>query len=86
MTGLATAIAVLHVDWRVSVWSMSIRMPGGTACEGVCIAAGVTVVAGACERRRENRVHGGVKCVLAKVQSEWADVWKPDRRPHLQGS
>jgi hypothetical protein len=32
---------------------MSIGMPGGNACEGVCIAAGVTAVGG-CEQRNEN--------------------------------
>jgi hypothetical protein len=29
-------------------------MAGGSAREGVCIAAGVTVVGGACEWRKEN--------------------------------
>jgi hypothetical protein len=46
------------------VRSTSIGTPGGSACEGVCIAAGVTVVGGACEQRRENRVCGGMKCVI----------------------
>jgi hypothetical protein len=41
------------------VRSMSIRMPRGSAHEGVCIAAGVTAVGGACEQRKENGVHGG---------------------------
>jgi hypothetical protein len=39
------------------VWSMSIGMPGGSACERVCIATGVAVIGGACEWRKENRVH-----------------------------
>jgi hypothetical protein len=43
---------------------MSIGMPGGSACEGVCIAAGVTAV-GVCVQRNENRVHRGVECVMA---------------------
>jgi hypothetical protein len=44
---------------------MSIRMPGGSACKGVCIAARVVVV-GACEQRNENGVHGGVECVMGE--------------------
>jgi hypothetical protein len=32
-----------------------------TAREGVCIAAGVTAVEGACEQRKENGVHGGAE-------------------------
>jgi hypothetical protein len=34
-----------------------------TAREGVCIAAGVTVVGG-CERRNEKGVRGGAACVI----------------------
>jgi hypothetical protein len=40
---------------KVRVWSTSIGMPGGSAHEGVCIAAGVAVVGG-CERRNEKGV------------------------------
>jgi hypothetical protein len=42
---------------------MSIGMPGGSACKEACIAAGI-MVAGAWERRNENRVHRGVECVM----------------------
>jgi hypothetical protein len=35
---------------------MSIGMPGGSAREGVCIAAGFAAVGGACEQRKENGV------------------------------
>jgi hypothetical protein len=35
-------------------------------CEGVCIAAGLAAVGGACERRKENGVCGGAKCVIGK--------------------
>jgi hypothetical protein len=42
---------------------MSIGMPGGSAREGACIAAGVTAVGGASEWRKENRVCGGAECV-----------------------
>jgi hypothetical protein len=42
---------------------MSIGMPGGSAHEGVCIAAGVTVVGG-CEQRKENGVCGKAECVI----------------------
>jgi hypothetical protein len=34
--------------------------------KGVCIAAGVAAMGGACERRRENRVHRGAKCVIGE--------------------
>jgi hypothetical protein len=44
---------------------MSIGMPGGSVCKGVCIAVGVMVDGGACEWR-ENGVHGGAKCVISK--------------------
>jgi hypothetical protein len=40
---------------------MSIGMPGGSAHEGVCIAAGVAAVEGACERRKENGERGGAE-------------------------
>jgi hypothetical protein len=42
---------------------MSIGMPGGSAREGVCIAAGVAAVGG-CEQRNENSEHGGAACVI----------------------
>jgi hypothetical protein len=45
---------------------MSIGIPGGSVHKGVCIAAGVTAVGGACERRKENRVRRGVKCVVGE--------------------
>jgi hypothetical protein len=45
------------------VWSTSIRMLGGSAHEGVCIAAGVTAVGG-CEWMKENGVCRGAKCVV----------------------
>jgi hypothetical protein len=44
---------------------MSIRMPGGSVCEGACIAAGVVVV-GACEQRNKNRVCGRAECVMGE--------------------
>jgi hypothetical protein len=43
---------------------MSIGMPGGSACEGACIAAGVTVV-GRCERKNEKGAHGGAGYVIS---------------------
>jgi hypothetical protein len=46
------------------VWSTSIEMPGGSACEGVCIAAGVAAVGG-CEQRKENGVRGGAEYVVS---------------------
>jgi hypothetical protein len=54
VTGLATVVAGCAMGLRVRVRSTSIRIPGGSACEGVCIAAGVAAVGGACERRKEN--------------------------------
>jgi hypothetical protein len=48
---------------RVRVQSTSMGMPGGSACEGVCIAAGVAVV-GACEQRNENGMCGGAGYVI----------------------
>jgi hypothetical protein len=51
---------------RVRVRSTSIGTPGGSMRKGVCIAAGVTAVGGACERRKENRVRGGAKCVIGE--------------------
>jgi hypothetical protein len=45
------------------VQSTSIGIPGGSAREGVCIAAGVAAVDG-CERRTENGVCGGAECVV----------------------
>jgi hypothetical protein len=38
-------------------------MPGGSAREGVCIAAGVAAVGG-CEQRNENGECGGAACVV----------------------
>jgi hypothetical protein len=49
-------------------------MPGGSAHEGVCIAAGVTAVGGACEWRKENGVHEEQSVSLARVRSEWGDI------------
>jgi hypothetical protein len=48
---------------RVRVQSTSIGMPGGSVCEGACIAAGVAAV-GACERMNENGMHGGAGWVI----------------------
>jgi hypothetical protein len=45
------------------VRSTSIGMLGGSAREGVCIAAGVTAVGG-CERRNEKGVRGGAAYVV----------------------
>jgi hypothetical protein len=42
---------------------MSIGIPGGSAREGVCIAAGVTAVGG-CEQRNEKGVCGRVAYVV----------------------
>jgi hypothetical protein len=43
---------------------MSIGMPRGSACEGVCIAAGVVVV-GVCEWRNENGMCRGAGYVAS---------------------
>jgi hypothetical protein len=43
---------------------MSIGMPGGSAHEGVCIAAGITVVRG-CEQMNEKGVCGGGAYVVS---------------------
>jgi hypothetical protein len=43
-------------------------MPGGSAREGVCIAAGIAVVGG-CERANEKGVHGGGAYVVG-VEAE----------------
>jgi hypothetical protein len=43
---------------------MSIGMPGGSACEGVCIAAGVAAVGG-CEWRNAKGACGGAACVVS---------------------
>jgi hypothetical protein len=54
----------MNVVFKVSrIWDIttSIGTPGGSACEGVCIAAGVAVVEGACERKKENGVRGGAE-------------------------
>jgi hypothetical protein len=45
------------------VWSISIGMLGGSACEGVCIAARVVAVGG-CERINKKGVHGGARYVI----------------------
>jgi hypothetical protein len=42
---------------------MSIGMPGGSACEGAYIAAGVAAVGGH-EQRNEKDVHGGAAYVI----------------------
>jgi hypothetical protein len=49
------------MDLEVQVQLMSIRMPGGSAREGVYIAAGVAAVGGACEWKKENGVCGGAE-------------------------
>jgi hypothetical protein len=48
---------------KVRVPLASIEMPGGSAHEGVCIAAGVAAVGG-CERRNENGACGGAAYVV----------------------
>jgi hypothetical protein len=55
------------------MWSMSIGMPEGSVCEGVCIVAGVVVVGGACGQRKENGVCKGVEYVIVEG-GEWG-VW-----------
>jgi hypothetical protein len=59
-------------------------MPGGSAREGACIAAGVAAV-GACVLRNENGVRGGAECVMARGRSEWGDVQRLGGRPRLRG-
>jgi hypothetical protein len=54
---------------RVQVQLMSIGMPGGSAHEGVCIAAGVSAEGG-CEWRKENRVHGDMTPAASPRTSE----------------
>jgi hypothetical protein len=46
MTNLTTTITGLRERLRVRVRSTSIGMPGGSAHEGVCIAAGVAAKGG----------------------------------------
>jgi hypothetical protein len=48
---------------RVPVRSMPIGMPGGSAREGACIAAGVAAV-GACEQRNEKEVCSGMGYII----------------------
>jgi hypothetical protein len=48
---------------RVQVQLMSIGMPGGSACEGACIATGVAVVGGY-EQRNKKSVHGGTGYIV----------------------
>jgi hypothetical protein len=54
---------------RVQVQSMSIGIPGGSACKGVCIAAGITAL-GACEQRSEKGMCGGAGYIIG-VGAEW---------------
>jgi hypothetical protein len=42
----------------------SIGMPGGSACEGACIAAGVAA-AGGCERMNKKGARGGAEYVVS---------------------
>jgi hypothetical protein len=58
VTSLATVVAGCIRGLRVQVRSTSIGMPGGSACKGACITAGVTVV-GACEWRNKKGVFSG---------------------------
>jgi hypothetical protein len=58
VTGLATAVEVCTRSLKVRVRLTSIWMLGGSVCEGVCIAAGITVVGG-CEQTNEKGVRGG---------------------------
>jgi hypothetical protein len=48
---------------KVRVQSTSIGMPGGSAREGLCIAAGVAAVGG-CEWRNEKGMHGVAAYVI----------------------
>jgi hypothetical protein len=73
------------MGFRVQVQSTSIGMPRGSMCEGVCVAAGVAA------EGRDGPMSGGrrMECVgewdvsSVGVQSEWGDVWRQDRKPHL---
>jgi hypothetical protein len=58
---------------KVWVQSMSIGIQGGSACQGVCIAAGVVAVGG-CEWRTEKGVCGGPAYVVSWVRSELGGV------------
>jgi hypothetical protein len=53
---------------KARVWSTSIGMPGGSAHEGVCIAAGIAAVGG-CEWTNEKGVCGGGAYVVG-VEAE----------------
>jgi hypothetical protein len=46
------------------VWSISIAMPGGSAREGVCIAAGIVAVE-ECEWRNKKGMCGGAGYVVS---------------------
>jgi hypothetical protein len=43
---------------------MSIGMPGGNACEGVCITAGVAAMGG-CEQMNENGARSGLGYIVS---------------------
>jgi hypothetical protein len=50
-------------------------MPGGSAREGVCIAAGVAAVGG-CERMNEKGVRGGAAYSSQQNHSNVFNLWK----------
>jgi hypothetical protein len=64
MTGLATVVAGLCWGFKCASRSMSIEMPGGSVCEGACIAAGVMAMEG-CEQKNENGICGGAGYVVS---------------------
>jgi hypothetical protein len=53
---------------------MSIGIPGGSAHEGVCIAAGVVAAGGRLEQRKEKGVQGGAEMVV-DVAVDSAEGW-----------
>jgi hypothetical protein len=66
VTSLTTAVAGL-CDGFESPSAVNVYLnTRGKYHEGVCIAAGVAAVGEACERRKENGVHGEVECVIGK--------------------
>jgi hypothetical protein len=63
VTSLATVVAGLCDEFEgLSVVDIHWNARG-SACKEVCIAAGVVAI-GACERRKEKGVHGGVGYVI----------------------
>jgi hypothetical protein len=61
VTSLAAVVACLH-DGFEGPSAVDVHQDArGSARKGVCIAAGVTVVGGPCERRKDNGVRGGAE-------------------------